>query len=96
MENNNEHKKESHPEKTGKVPSSGVMSETYKEEVNPQDQLGSASDKNNEKERQDSTDSYPLEEGDVPGQNIKREFKKSEAVKDEGAAGSASESEQAK
>lgn len=69
METKNEGNKATRPEQTGKVPASGVMSETYKEEVNAQDKLGSSSKDPNDPEESDrSTEddfgSYPLEEGD--------------------------------
>ena len=40
MESNNQNANQHHPEKEGKIPASGVISETYKEEVNRQDLLG--------------------------------------------------------
>ncbi len=59
-----------HPEETGKVPSSGVISETYKEEVNPQDELGNSSNDPKDPEEpqegdENDIDSYPLEEADT-------------------------------
>ena len=59
-----------HPEETGKVPSSGVISETYKEEVNPQDELGNTSNDPKDPEEphegdEKDIDSYPLEEADT-------------------------------
>lgn len=68
MKTNN--KNTPHPEKTGKVPSSGVISETYKEEVNPQDELGNTSNNPKDPEEpqgaeENDFDSYPLEESDT-------------------------------
>jgi hypothetical protein len=66
MENKKQSKKTPHPEETGKVPASGVISETYKEEVNPQDELGSPSHDPQDPEESNNSgekdlDSYPLE-----------------------------------
>lgn len=68
METDNQNGKAPHPEKTGKVPASGVISETYKEELNPQDILGSLPDHAldpdvPEKDTEDDFDTDPLEEG---------------------------------
>lgn len=70
MEANNQNKKKPHPEKTGKVPASGVISETYKEEVNPQDLLESSSSdpqdpEDSEENNEDNLNDYPLEEADI-------------------------------
>ena len=69
METDSQTDKTPHPEKGGKVPASGVMSETYKEEVNPQDELGSSSNgtrdpEESKKRNENDFDSYPLEEAD--------------------------------
>lgn len=77
METTNQNEKTQHPEETGKVPASGVMSETYKEEVNPQDELGSSSGDPNDPEKSqnkdDDIDSYPLEEADISKNDPGRE-----------------------
>lgn len=69
MGNKNRSEEAQDPEKTGKVPASGVMSETYKEEVNHQDELGSSSNdprdpEEPDKASEDDLDSYPLEKAD--------------------------------
>lgn len=69
MKTNNNAQKTNHPEKDGKVPASGVMSETYKEEVSPQDLLVSSKDPQDPEEPDHSKEkdfnSYPLEEVDT-------------------------------
>lgn len=69
MEDNNRSQEAQDPKNSGKVPASGVMSETYKEEANPQDKLGSSSNDPRDPEEpdiasEDDLDSYPLEEAD--------------------------------
>lgn len=78
METNNQNEKTPYPENEGKVPSSGVMSETYKEEVNSQDELGSSSNnprdpEESQKSIEENLDSYPLEEADISEKNIEEE-----------------------
>lgn len=78
METNNKNNKTQYPEKTGKIPASGVISETYKEEVNPQDELGSTSlDPNDPEEsqnsREDDINTYPLEEANIPEEDVEVE-----------------------
>lgn len=77
METTDKNDKISNPEKTGKIPASGIISETYKEEVNPQDLLDSSKDDfgdpNKSQDQKDDFDSYPLEEADTGEDHEDRE-----------------------
>jgi hypothetical protein len=78
MKTDNQSEKTPHPEKSGKIPASGVVSETYKEEVNPQDELGSSSrdphdPEEPQKSKSEDIDSDPLEEADISEESIEEE-----------------------
>ncbi len=88
METNNQNNKTPHPEETGKVPKSGVMSETYKEDVNPQDELGNANgdpeDPEESKKAKEDLESYPLEEADTSEEDMEKErFRNGEFNRDD-------------